>query len=182
MTELEHYFENLLYDGHDVADDANKKCLTLEEQRAVEICADYILYTTFNGREDFYKFVNPDERYADWEETPQDDGFGLYFVEKCSRCGNLSARPRRYCPECGSKMSVGKRYGNKPIEYIPPYDPVCPLGYDDCVCDPAYVKYYYPDLYEQYFGDMTTEEAAQKNCVEYLEKHPNHNCYDNEDK
>lgn len=52
MSNLEHYFENLLLYGKDVNGDLNKNSLTKEEQNAVEVCANYVLYTLFCGRED----------------------------------------------------------------------------------------------------------------------------------
>lgn len=58
MSNLEHYFENLLFNGQDVKGDWNKNALTEAEQEAVEICADYVLYTIFLNRDDFMKFVN----------------------------------------------------------------------------------------------------------------------------
>ena len=58
MSNLEHYFENLLFDGHDVADNCNKDALCQAEQKAVEECADYVIYSLFCGREDFLKWVN----------------------------------------------------------------------------------------------------------------------------
>jgi len=57
MSNLEHYFENLLFEGSDCKGDPNKKRLTKSEQDAVEICADYVIYSLFNGREDFLKFA-----------------------------------------------------------------------------------------------------------------------------
>lgn len=61
MSNLEHYFENLLLHGQDVNGDWNKKSLTKQEQEAVETCADYVLYTIFQNREDFLKFFHEDE-------------------------------------------------------------------------------------------------------------------------
>ena len=57
MSNLEHYFENLLYSGKDVNGNINKNSLTKEEQNAVEICADYVLYTLFCGRDELKKFL-----------------------------------------------------------------------------------------------------------------------------
>lgn len=57
MSNLEHYFENLLYDGRDVQADVNKNSLSKEQQDAVEQCAQYVLYTLFNGREDFEDYI-----------------------------------------------------------------------------------------------------------------------------
>lgn len=49
MSNLEHYFENLLFYGEDVFNGANKNALSPEQQEAVEICYDYVLYSLFNG-------------------------------------------------------------------------------------------------------------------------------------
>ena len=57
MSNLEHYFENLLYHGRDVQADVNKNSLSKEQQDAVEQCAQYVLYTLFNGREDFDDYI-----------------------------------------------------------------------------------------------------------------------------
>lgn len=56
MTCLEHYFENLLIDGEDAYGGANRKCLTEEERKAVETCADYVIYVLFGSREEFEKW------------------------------------------------------------------------------------------------------------------------------
>ena len=61
MSNLEHYFENLLFHGQDVNGDWNKKSLSEQEQEAVETCADYVLYTVFLNREDFLKFIHKDD-------------------------------------------------------------------------------------------------------------------------
>lgn len=60
MSSLEHYFENLLFYGKDVLNDINKNKLSKEEQRAVEICATYVIYTLFSGREEFIRFTKED--------------------------------------------------------------------------------------------------------------------------
>lgn len=53
MSRQEHYFENLLFNGKDVKGEPNKNALSEEVQEAIEICADYVLYSLFYGREDF---------------------------------------------------------------------------------------------------------------------------------
>lgn len=58
MSNLEHYFENLLFYGKDVDGDWNKNALCQVEQNAVEECADYVIYSLFCNREDFLKWVN----------------------------------------------------------------------------------------------------------------------------
>ena len=57
MSNLEHYFENLLFLGKDVNGEWNKNSLTKEEQNAVEICANYVLYTLFCGRDKLKEFL-----------------------------------------------------------------------------------------------------------------------------
>ena len=57
MSNLEHYFENLLFMGKDVNGDWNKNSLTKEEQNAVEECAQYVLYTLFCGRDELKDYL-----------------------------------------------------------------------------------------------------------------------------
>ena len=57
MSTLEHYFENLLFDGCDIEGDLNKNTLSKEQQEAVEECAQYVLYSIFLNREDFMEYV-----------------------------------------------------------------------------------------------------------------------------
>lgn len=56
MSNQEHYFENLLFNGKDIKGEPNKNALSKEVQEAIEICADYVLYSLFCGREDFEDF------------------------------------------------------------------------------------------------------------------------------
>lgn len=58
MSNLEHYFENLLYEGLDYEDEINKRHLTPEEIEAVKTCAEYITYTFFNGKDELKKYIN----------------------------------------------------------------------------------------------------------------------------
>ena len=53
MTCEEHYFENLLFRGRDIKGEPNKKFLSKEVQKAIETCANYVLYTLYLNREDF---------------------------------------------------------------------------------------------------------------------------------
>ena len=63
------------------------------------------------------------------------------------------------------------------------YKPVCPYGATDCVCDPAYIKFHYPDWYKKLYGDKTPEEAAEKCRQKVIEDPDEENyCYDDEDK
>lgn len=60
MSNLEHYFENLLFEGKDCLNDVNKNSLTKEEQEAVEACAAYVLYSIFCNRDNFKEFIYSD--------------------------------------------------------------------------------------------------------------------------
>lgn len=53
MSNEEHYFENLLYHGHDVKRNPNKNGLSKEVQEAIEMCAQYVLYSLYCGHEHF---------------------------------------------------------------------------------------------------------------------------------
>lgn len=70
MSNLEHYFENLLYMGKDVTGNWNKDALTLEQQEAVEICYQYIKYTMFCG-EDIVAIRERNDLYA-WHDLRKD--------------------------------------------------------------------------------------------------------------
>ena len=61
MSNLEHYFENLLFHGKDCTGEPNKNDLSKEQQEAVEACANYILFSIFYGREDFIKYVKEEK-------------------------------------------------------------------------------------------------------------------------
>lgn len=63
------------------------------------------------------------------------------------------------------------------------YTPTCPRGYTDCIRDPAYIKFNYPDWYKDLYRNKTPEEAAS-GCRERVREDPNEEyyCYDNEDK
>ena len=60
MTNLEHYFENLLYHGEDIKGEANKNALTEEQQKSVEQCAQYVIYSLFGTREHFNEWIKRD--------------------------------------------------------------------------------------------------------------------------
>ena len=58
MSNLEHYFENLLFQGCDTANDVNKNSLSKEQQEAVEECVNYVLCNIFAGRDDFREYMH----------------------------------------------------------------------------------------------------------------------------
>lgn len=86
MNNLEHYFENLLFTGKDVNGDLNKNLLTKEEQNAVEVCANYVLFTLFCGRDELKKFL----------EFPKVDAEPIVRCKDCrwgrKTCGNVECR------------------------------------------------------------------------------------------
>lgn len=55
MSDIEHYFENLLYFGDDAI---NKYKLTDEERNAVELCANYVMFDLFGSIRNFKQFVD----------------------------------------------------------------------------------------------------------------------------
>lgn len=90
---------------------------------------------------------------------------------KCSKC----VTEKYNCINCRDNPI----YADVPrISMFSEYVPCCPQGYTDCVNDPGYIKYHYPDWYKDLYGDMTPEEAAKQDCCP-----ENFNrCYDDEDK
>jgi hypothetical protein len=60
MSNIEHYFENLLFHGED---NVNKYYLSEEERKAVEICVNYVIYSLFDNREMFRSFIKNKLRY-----------------------------------------------------------------------------------------------------------------------
>ena len=58
MTNEEHYFENLLFHGKDVLGEYNKRELSEDVRIAIEICANYVIYSVFSNRDDFIKHMN----------------------------------------------------------------------------------------------------------------------------
>ena len=67
------------------------------------------------------------------------------------------------------------------IPVILPYKPLCPIGMINCIADPAYVYYHYPDWYREMYGDDKPADVVEKECKPYLE---DGYCpyYDDEDK
>lgn len=86
MSNLEHYFENYLFHGEDVTGDLNKNKLSKEEQLAVEICANYVLYTLFYGREDFNEFLAEREELLTKEYNCPD----CQRTDGCEGCPRIS--------------------------------------------------------------------------------------------
>ena len=65
-------------------------------------------------------------------------------------------------------------YEEKPL-----YKAVCPRGFVDCVYDPAYIKFNYPDWYKELYDTLTPEEAikVENGCYERSMKDPDMKYY-----
>lgn len=98
----------------------------------------------------------------------------------CNKC----VSDKSLCSQCRDNPEVQKILASLPKQsFFMNYVPVCPRGYLDCVCDPAYIKYYHPDWYKKLYGDKTPEEAGEKCRQKMLEDPDEENyCYDDEDK
>ena len=106
MSNLEHYFENLLFEGKDCRGDVNKNTLTKEEQEAVEICAQYVIYTLFANREGFKEFIHSEPKHA-YVIVDEDGNM------ECSNCSSSNCFDN-YCGHCGAKMDGGKQKESEP--------------------------------------------------------------------
>ena len=69
-----------------------------------------------------------------------------YKLSKCERC----VQDKELCVNCRDNPI----YHNVPRHsFYMYYKPVCPRGFSDCVTDPAYIKFHYPDWYKELYGD-----------------------------
>lgn len=91
---------------------------------------------------------------------------------KCEKC------VAKDCGELCEKCKDNPKYSDYPkTSYYSEYKPVCPQGYTDCVCDPAYIKCYHPEWYKDMYGDKAPEEVVKTECDVH-----DKDCYDDEDK
>lgn len=75
----------------------------------------------------------------------------------CEKC----VTDRSLCDRCRDNP----KYRDYPSQTLfAEYIPVCPKGYGDCVYDPAYIKFHYPEWYKREFGVMSLEEAVMVGC------------------
>ena len=58
-------------------------------------------------------------------------------------------------------------------KYVLPYEPVCPFGYTDCINDPAYIKWYHPDWYQDIYGKNIKPDGAIRinGCMTHWKNH-----------
>ena len=104
-------------------------------------------------------------------------------MSKCERC----VSDKSWCSECRDNPEVQKILASLPTKScFMAYVPVCPRGYVDCVCDPAYIQFYHPEWYKKMHGDKTPLEAlwAENGCMDSFINDPDEKyyCYDDEDK
>lgn len=75
----------------------------------------------------------------------------------CEKC----VTDRSLCDGCNNNP----KYADYPHKSLfSEYKPTCPLGYNDCIADPAYIKHHYPTWYKNLYGDLTPEEASKERC------------------
>lgn len=104
-------------------------------------------------------------------------------MSKCERCISYKS----WCSQCRDNPVYQQILAAIPREScFMYYKPVCPRGFTDCIRDPAYIKYNYPDWYIELYGDKTPEEAIynKNGCWDSFQKDPEmkYYCYDDEDK
>lgn len=101
------------------------------------------------------------------------------MFNRCERC----VTDKSLCVNCPDNPEYAhiKRYS-----LFKAYIPVCPRHYEDCVCDPAYIKFHHPKWYTELYGDITPEEAIRikGGCLDRVAEDPFEEffCYDDEDK
>ena len=98
----------------------------------------------------------------------------------CQKCEKCVVKDEADCSQCADNFIYAAVPRQSFFQY---YKPTCPRGYTDCVYDPAYIYFHYPDWYKELYGDKTPEEAAEKCRQKVIEDPDEENyCYDDEDK
>lgn len=101
------------------------------------------------------------------------------MFNKCEKC----VTDKSLCINCPDNPEYKHI---KPYSLFKEYIPVCPRHHEDCVCDPAYIKFHHPKWYAELYGDITPEEAirTEGGCLDRVAEDPFEEffCYDDEDK
>lgn len=102
---------------------------------------------------------------------------------KCEKC----ISDKSWCSQCRDNPEVQKILMSLPTKScFMAYVPVCPRGYVDCVCDPAYIQFHHPSWYKKLYGNKTPLEAIweENGCMDSYINDPDEKyyCYDDEDK
>lgn len=107
---------------------------------------------------------------------------------QCDHCIFSKAENNKdVCMNCRDNPMVQKILAALPKQsYFAEYSPVCPRGYSDCVYDPAYIEFYYPEWYKELYKNLTPKEAihVENGCWDCFQRDPDERCYcyDDEDK
>ena len=104
-------------------------------------------------------------------------------MSKCDKC----VADKFLCSKCVDHPKVQKILASLPkYSNFMYYKAVCPCGYLDCIYDPGYIHFHYPDWYKELYGDLTPEEAIKKEggCLDRIKDNLGKDCdyYDDEDK
>lgn len=101
-----------------------------------------------------------------------------YSGKSWSYGGNLTLRPlSEKQVEMYESEDLSQYFVRPNLPTPEGYIPTCPQGYGDCVHDPAYIHFHYPDWHKELYGELPPEEVSKEYCSiddEY--------CYDDEDK
>lgn len=104
-----------------------------------------------------------------------------FACQKCKGCVN---QDEGLCFSCADNP----KFADRPtVSHYKPYHPACPFGYMYCVSDPAYIKTYDPEWYEELYDDLEPWEVTREDvseCYRYFHDERYDYCphYDDEDK
>lgn len=98
-------------------------------------------------------------------------------IEKCHSYNDCIYKDTNICHQCNREPGWEAR-----SDCFQSYEPACPIGMIDCVCDPAYIKHFNPEWYEDLYGNMTVVEVVEKCCKPYIMDGHWCTAYDDEDK
>ena len=111
----------------------------------------------------------------------------IYYLESNQKKTQKYIRTCEVCGETGVSEDSSVVNGKvRCYRCMAGYTPVCPRGYLDCVYDPAYIRFHYPEWYATLYGSLKPTEAIllKGECMEKMKKDPKErfHCYDDEDK
>lgn len=120
------------------------------------------------------------------------NGTVIQSLWACSNCGEVVTYCGEHCPNCKEKLETMRinlnNIENSSNEFDiaknkNSYTSVCPFRKTDCVCDPGYIHFYYPEWYNELYRNISPEEAVKKECLKYYQQDEDEcDWYDNEDK
>lgn len=123
----------------------------------------------------------PEDKITSLYSKFQHEGVIINKTEgRSSRC-NVCVSNKSRCTECRENPI----YENVPTRSLfQAYIPTCPRGYVDCIHDPAYLKVFHPEYYQDLYGSLTPKQASEQTCSKLVLEDPDEEyyCYDDEDK